>query len=167
MPEAMGRKACPLSTPLRTLTKAGIIGSMLVGQILDILSKCAPVIAALAFATSLLGRWASAPVMPFYILAVLVGLMAVTLAMTKGLSRTFKSKEELGFGRNRDWIAYLGSMKGRPRGLLRLSCFGFAALIISGLNQPYGNLAFAGWFLLIAWGIVNSRYPADLDTVDS
>jgi len=140
---------------------------MSVGQILDILSKRAPVIAALAFATSLLGKWTSAPVLPFYILAVVVGLMALALATTKGLSRIFKSKEELGFGRNRDWIAYLGSMKGRPRGFLRLSCFGFVALIISGLNQPYGNLAFAGWFLLIAWGIANRRYPADLDTVDS
>ena len=88
------------------------------------------------------------------------------LAPTKGLSRIFKSKEELGFGRNRDWIAYLVFMKGRPRGFLRLSCFGFVALIVSGLNQPYGNLAFAGWFLLIAWGIANRRYPADLDTVD-
>ena len=152
---------------LRTLTKAGILRCMSVEQILDILSKRAPVVAVLAFATTLLGRWISAPVLPFYILAVVVGLMAFALAMTKGLSRTFKSKEELGFNRNRDWIAYLGTTKGLPRGFRQLGCFGFVAVIISGLNQPYGNLAFAGYFLVIAWGFANKRYPADLDGADS
>ncbi|MBK9589320.1 MAG: hypothetical protein IPO50_12550 [Sphingomonadales bacterium] len=93
---------------------------MSVGQILDILSKRAPVIAALAFANSLLGKWTSAPVLPFYILAVVVGLMALALATTRVIAHIPIQRGARIWSQS-GLIAYL-FYEGRPRGFLRLSC---------------------------------------------
>jgi hypothetical protein len=139
---------------------------MPVGQFLDVLSKRAPVVAAFAFASSLIGKWTYAPAWLFNVSAIFVGCLTLVLLATRGLSRQFKSKEEQGFRRNRDWIAYGLAVKGMPRGYRRFVLLGFVTIVLSGIQLAYGKLAITGWALVGAWGIVNRRYPADLNNAD-
>jgi hypothetical protein len=126
-------------------------------DLIDVLSKRAPVIAILALLAALIGTWARAPAELLNALAIAVGSLALLLWATRGLPIQFKSREDLGFSRNRDWIAYALAGKGVPRGYYLLGLLGLATMLLSGFNW----LAFAGFMLGVVWGIANCRYPAD------
>lgn len=129
--------------------------------VFDVLSKRAPVIVVVTLITSLFGAWSKAPDWLFNALAIVVGSLALLLWAARGLPRQFKSKEDLGFTRNRDFVAHELAGKGTPRGSYLLGFFGFATILVSGFQTPYGTLAFAGLALSVVWGIVNTRYPSD------
>ncbi len=126
-------------------------------ELIPVLSKRAPVIAGLAMLGALLGTWTRAPDALLSAFAIVVGSLALLLWAGRGRPLQLKSKEGLGFARNRDWITYELTGKGTPRGYYPLGAIGLAAILLSGFNW----LAFAGFMLVVVWGIVNCRYPAD------
>lgn len=125
--------------------------------LIGVLSRQAPWIAVLALLAALLGTWTRASDAFLNTLAIIVGSLALLLWATRGLPLQFKSKEEFGFSRNRDWLAYELTGKGTPRGYYPLGFLGLATILLSGFNW----LAFAGFMLGVVWGIVDCRYPAD------
>jgi hypothetical protein len=143
--------------PLRTLGVRSIEQAMGLGGLINFLSKRAPVIVILALLAALLGTWPRVPAMLLDALAIVVGSLAFLLWVARGLPVQFKSREDLGFTRNRDWIAYQIAGKGTPRGYYPLGALGLVTLVLSGFSW----LAFAGLMLGVVWGIVNCRYPAD------
>jgi len=128
---------------------------------LDMLSKRAPVIAVVSFCAALLGGWTGAPVWLTDDLVIVVGSLAVLLLASRGRRNQFKTAEELGFSRSRDWIAYELAGKGSPPGFYPLCFFGVVTIVLTGIQSPSSKLAWAGLFLGVVWGIVNARYPAD------
>jgi hypothetical protein len=126
-------------------------------ELIGVVSERAPVIAGLALLGALLGTWTRAPDALLNAFAIVVGSLALLLWAARRLQLQFKSKEGLGFARNRDWIAYELTGKGTPRGYYPLGALGLAAILLSGFQW----LAFAGFMLVVVWGIVNCRYPAD------
>jgi len=128
---------------------------------LDMLSKRAPVIVVLALCAALVGGWIDAPVWLTDDLAIIVGSLAVVLLASRGRRNQFKTAEELGFSRSRDWIAYELAGKGSPPGFYPLGFFGIVTIVLTGIQSPSSKLAWAGLFLGVVWGIVNARYPAD------
>ena len=128
---------------------------------MDMLAKWAPVVVIACLIASLIGAWTVAPVRPFNVLGFIVGGMGITLLLARGMRDQFSTKEELGFTRTRDLIAYDLAGKGLPRGSFAL---GFAAWItwfVVGINSDYGWVAFGAFMLAIAWMGANARYPAD------
>ena len=134
---------------------------MAIRALIDTLARRAPMIVILTLAISLAGAWTNAPDRLFIALAICVGSLAIVLFATRGLRHQFKSREGLGFTRNRDMFAYVIAGKGVPRGYYLLGILGGLTIFIVGFQSPYGVLAFAGFMLSVAWGITNARYPSD------
>ena len=134
---------------------------MRVRTFLDILSKRAPAIVGFVFGAALLGAWSEAPVWLANGLAITVAFLALALRAARGRRNQFKTTEELGFMRIRDWIAYELAGKGSPPGSYVLGFFGILTIVLTGFQTPYAMLAWAGLLLSVVWGIVNARYPAD------
>jgi hypothetical protein len=131
------------------------------GEILNILSKRAPAIVILALCAALLGAWTSAPIWLAKGSAIIIGSLALLLLLARGRRHQFKTPDELGFTRNRDWIAYELADKGSPPGFYLLGFFSFLTIFLTGFQSPYAMLAWAGLALGVVWGIVNAHYPAD------
>ena len=156
--------SCPLMSgfdPLRTLGSQAIHRPVRIGAFLDMLSKRAPLIVVLALCAALVGGWTGAPVWMTDDLAIVVGSLAVLLLASRGRRNQFKTAEELGFSRSRDWIAYELAGKGSPPGFYPLCFFGIVTIVLTGIQSPSSKLAWAGLVLGGVWGIVNARYPAD------
>ncbi|HKC01669.1 MAG TPA: hypothetical protein VKC17_00015 [Sphingomicrobium sp.] len=113
------------------------------------------------FGAALLGAWSEAPVWLANGLAITVAFLALALLAARGRRNQFKTTEELGFMRIRDWIAYELAGKGSPPGSYVLGFFGILTIVLTGFQTPYAMLAWAGLLLSVVWGIVNARYPAD------
>ena len=129
-------------------------------MLIDALSRRAPFVVVVTLLVALVGYWTSAPDWLLTALAIAIGSLALMLWATRCLPLQFKSKEELGFTRTRDWLAYELVGKGAPRGYYILGFLG----VITILFTEFQSLAFAGFALGIVWGIVNARYPADRNT---
>ena len=123
------------------------------------LSKRAPRIVVVSLVASLIGAWTSAPAWLFNALAIVVGALA--LALWTARSRQFKPKEDLGFDRNRDLIAYELDGKWTPRGSYLLWFAGFLTIFLTGFQSPYAKLALASLALAVAWSLANAHYPSD------
>jgi hypothetical protein len=105
-------------------------------------------------------RW-NAPHWPFYALTIALLLLAAVLWARRGLARQLKSKEQLGFRRNRDWLSFEAFAKGTPRGYYVLAFVSWFAVVLTGLRFPYGAVAIAGMMLTVAWGEDRRRYPSE------
>ena len=134
---------------------------MPVRTFIDVLSKWAPAVVVASLIASVLGAWTSAPDRLINSLALVVGSLALVLLIARGMREQFRPKEELGFTRMRDLIAYEFSGKGLPRGSYPLAALGMLTWLMTGVQSAYGWLAFSGFALTIAWIKANVRYPAD------
>jgi len=128
---------------------------------IDRLSKRAPSIVVFTLCASLLGAWIEAPVWLPTTLAIVVGGLALLLFAARGRRHGLQGREELGFTRNRHWIAYELAGKGTPPGHYVLAFFGFLTIVLTGFQSSYAMPAWAGFALGIVWGIANRDYPAD------
>ena len=127
------------------------------------LQRRAPIIGGMTLLAAVIGEWSGVPVRILDVSAIAIGSLALALWAVRGLPLQHKSKEELGFTRNRDWFAYELTGKGSPRGFNLLGFLGIATVLLTGFQ----SLAFAGFALIVAWGIVSMRYPNDLNAADS
>jgi hypothetical protein len=127
----------------------------------DMLSEWAPALVLGSLVASLLGVWTNAAEHVFNSLAIIIGGLALALLVARGMREQFRSKEELGFTRTRDLVAYKLAGKGMPRGSYFLAIAGFATWLLTGVQSSYGWLAFSAFALSIAWIKANVRYPAD------
>lgn len=130
-------------------------------QIVKAASDRAPLIVGSALVAAVAGAWSSAPQWPFYALTVALVIFAAVVWARQGLSRQLKSKEALGFSRNRDWLQFELLAKGRPRGYYALAFVSWFALVLTGLRFPYAAVALAGMMLTVAWGEDRARYPSE------
>lgn len=71
--------------------------------------------------------------------------------------------EELDLTPLRDRISYELAGKGTPPGSYLLGFFGFVTIMLTGVQLPYAAPAWAGFFLAVAWGYANARYPTEDD----
>src|SRR4051794_6215128 len=125
------------------------------------LSKRAPVIVVITLCAALVSAWSGAPEWLNNGLAIGVGSLALALLSSRGRQNQFKTAQELGASRSRDWIAYELAGKGSPPGFYPLAFFGIVTIVLTGLQSPSSKPAWAGFFLGVVWGIVNARYPTD------
>lgn len=128
---------------------------------INVLSTWAPAVVVGSLLAALLGAWTVSPEWLFNALALIVGGLALVLLVARGMREQFRPKEELGFTRTRDLIAYELAGKGMPRGSYLLGLAGFFTWIVTGVQSAYGWLAFSGFALTVAWVKANVRYPAD------
>lgn len=134
---------------------------MRIRSFLNVLSKRAPLIAVLALCASLVGAWTGAPVGLINGLAIIVASLAIVLLAARARRNQFTATEELGFTRLRDRIAHELAGQGSPPGFYLLGFFGIITIFLTGFQSPYSNLAWAGFFLGVVWGIATARYAAD------
>jgi len=128
---------------------------------IDVLSTWAPAIVVASLLAALIGAWTVGPEFLFNVLALIVGGLALTLLIVRGMREQFRRKEELGFTRTRDLIAYELAGKGMPRGSYVLGFAGLLTWLATGVQSAYSWLAFSGFALTVAWVKANVRYPAD------
>ena len=129
---------------------------------LNMLSKRAPLIVVLSLCAALVGAWASAPAGLIDALTIIVGSLTIMLLAARGRRRSLMSlSEESDLPSLKDRIEYELAGKGTPPGHYLLGFFGFLTIMLTGLQSPSGMLACAGTALVVVWGIVNARYPAD------
>ena len=88
-------------------------------------------------------------------------MLAAVVWARRGLARQLKSKEQLGFRRNRDRLGLEFFAKGTPRGYHVLAFVSWFGVVLTGLRFPYAAVALAGMALTIAWGEDRRRYPAE------
>ena len=130
-------------------------------KFMEAASARAPIIVGVAIVAAVAGAWLNAPQWPFYALTIALLLLAAVVWARRGPSRQFKSKEQLGFRRNRDWFAFEFFAKGRPRGYCALAFASWFAVVLTGLRIPYAAVAIAGLMLTVAWGQDTLRYPSE------
>ena len=128
---------------------------------IDRLSKAAPGVVVASLIASLVGTWTSGPEWLFNALALIIGGLALLLLVARGMREQFRPKEELGFTRMRDLIAYELAGKGMPRGSYALGVSAIITVFATGVQTAYSWLAFSGFALTVAWIKANVRYPAD------
>ena len=118
-------------------------------------------IVVITLCAALVSAWSGVPEWLTNDLAIGVGSLAVVLLVSRGRRNQFKTAQELSSSRSRDWVAYELAGKGSPPGFYPLGFFGIVTIILTGLQSPSSNLAWAGFLLGVVWGIVNARYPVD------
>lgn len=96
-----------------------------------------------------------------YMIASATALAALTVLLFRSLPHQWRSKEQLGFSRNRDLI-----MDRVTRPGLNYVAFGFGILclvsaFLSGLRFPQLALIFAALLLVGAWSAATYVWPAD------
>lgn len=134
---------------------------MRIGLFVNLLSKRAPLVAVLALCAALVGAWTGAPVWLVNGLAIIVASLALVLLAARARRNQFTTTQGSGFTRLRDRIAHELAGQGSPPGFYLLGFFGIVTIFLTGFQSPYSNLAWAGFFLGIVWGIATARYPAD------
>ena len=134
---------------------------MTLTKIVEAASQRAPVIIGMAIVAAVTGAWWKAPHWPFYPLTIALVLLAAVVWGRRGLARQLKSKEQLGFRRNRDWLAFQLFAKGTPRGYYALAFVSWLAVVLTGLRFPYAAVAIAAMMLTVAWGEDRRRYPSE------
>ena len=130
-------------------------------DIVEAASVRAPVIIGVAIIAAVAGAWSNAPHWPFYALTIALLVLAAVVWARRGLARQLKSKEQLGFQRNRDWFRFEFFAKGTPRGYYALAFVSWFAVLLTGLRFPYAAVAIAGMMLTVAWGEDRRRYPSE------
>jgi len=133
--------------------------------IFDELSKRAPILVNVTFCAALLSAWLNAPDWLNNGLAAIVGLLALALLASRERQTQYRAANDSGSDESRGWIAYELAGNGSPPGFYPLAFFGIVTIILTGLQTSSSRPAWAGLFLIVVWGIVNARYPAE-DTPD-
>jgi len=128
------------------------------------LATKAPFIVLLGLAIAAAGAWLQAQPVVFYILSVLTLFAAIALWAARGACDMIKSKEQLGFTRNRDWWWYEATGKGMPRGFYPLG--GLCLVATLGLRSPYSLLAITCLMLTVSWGMSKRQWPNNSATVE-
>jgi hypothetical protein len=136
-------------------------------QSIEFVSARAPLIVGVSLFAAVLGASTSGPPLVFYLLAILLTVMAAVVWARRGASNLFKSEEQLGFKRNRDEISFRLMAQGTPRGYHALATLCFVALVMTGFRFPYLATVIAGIMLTLAWGEDRRRYPADGPPTDN
>src|SRR4051794_12209382 len=108
------RRPVVFPDPLRMPDSGAIHPSVLVRAFLDALSKRAPMIVVITLCAALLSAWSGAPEWLNNGLAIGVGSLGLVLLASRGRQNEFKTAEELGSSRSKDWIAYELAGKGSP-----------------------------------------------------
>ena len=130
-------------------------------ELVETASNRAPIIVGVAIVVAVAGAWSQAPHWPFYALTFALVLLAAAVWARRGAGQLFKSREQLGFRRNRDWLAFEFLAQGMPRGYYGLAFASWFAVVLAGLRFPYAAVAIAGMLLTVAWGADKRRYPSD------
>ena len=94
----------------------------------------APVIVCAAVVVAVAGAWSSAPEWPFYALTVALLLLAALVWARRGLARQLKSREQLGFRRNRDLLRFELFAQGIPPGYYALAFVSLFGFLLTGLR---------------------------------
>ena len=132
---------------------------MALADIVEAASARAPIIVGVAIIVAVAGAWSNVSHWPFYALAIALLVLAAVVWARRGLTRQLKSKEQLGFRRNREWLGFELFAKGTPRGYYALAFASWFAVVLTGLRFPYAAVALAGMALTVAWGEDRRRYP--------
>lgn len=128
-------------------------------EFVETASVKAPIIISGALVAAVAGAWSRAPAWPFYALAIALFLLSAVVWARRGSARRFKSTEQLGFTRYRDWLRFAFFAEGTPRGYHVLAFVSWFAVVLTGLRFPYAAVALAGMVLTMAWGEDRRRYP--------
>ena len=128
----------------------------------DFLADKAVLLTVAAIVVADIGAALGGPHWPFYGLSLAVLMTAVLVASRRALPRLFRTTEELGFTRNRDWLHYTMELKGTPSGYIPLSIAWFVGAVLTGLHFPYFAVVLASGLLLAAWSGDRRLYPVDL-----
>lgn len=130
-------------------------------RLLDAVSARAPLLIFAALIAAVAGAKLRWPPEPFYVLAIALIPLALALWARRGLARQLKSKEQLGFRRNRDLLRWQFFETGTPRGYWLLSFLAWFGVVLTGLRFPYAGVAIAAMLLTVAWGEDRRRYPSE------
>ncbi|GAA3885172.1 hypothetical protein GCM10022276_00100 [Sphingomonas limnosediminicola] len=134
---------------------------MAFAHIVEAMSSRAPIIIGVAFIAAVAGAWSNASHWPFYALAVVLLVLAAVVWVRRAPARQLKSKEQLGFRRNREWLGFVFFAKGMPRGYYALALVSWLAVVLTGFRFPYAAVALSGTALTLAWGEDRRRYPTE------
>jgi hypothetical protein len=132
----------------------------------DFLADKALVLTVAAIAAADVGAAVGGPHWPFYALALAVLMIALVVASRRALPRLFRTSEQLGFTRNRDWLHYTIELKGTPAGYIPLGIVWFVGGVLTGLHFPYFAVVLASGLLLAAWSGDRRLYPVDVSPAD-
>src|SRR5258708_21750682 len=102
----------------------------------DELSRWAPAIVIAVLIVALIGAWTNGSASVFNALAIVVGLLALVLLVTRGI-RHMRPKESLGFTRKQSVLAYELAGRGMPRASYVLGFAGILTTIVCGFQSPY------------------------------
>jgi hypothetical protein len=133
----------------------------------DFLADRAVVLTVAAIVAADAGAAVGGPHWLFYASALAVLMIAVLVASRRALPRLFRSTEQLGFTRNRDWLHYTIELKGTPSGYIPLSIVWFVGGVLTGLHLRYFAVVLASGLLLAAWSGDRRVYPVDLSPADA
>ena len=133
----------------------------------DFVADKAVVLTVAAIVAADVGASVGGPLWLFYALALLVLVFAALVGSRRALPRLLRTKEQLGFKRNRDWLHYTIELRGTPSGYLLLSIVWFIGCVLTGLRLPYFAVVLASGLLLAAWSGDRRLYPADLPSGDA
>lgn len=133
----------------------------------NFLTRAAAVLVVASIGLADVGAAIGGPQWLFYLLSVVVVILAIIVASRRALPRLLWSTEQLGFSRNRDWLHYIIELKGTPRTYLPLALLWFVGGVLTGLHFPYFGVVLASGVLLAAWAADRRKYPVDFSTADA
>jgi hypothetical protein len=116
-----------------------------------------PALVAIFLGLAVVADWARMIPEIAYFIAGMTVVAAIVLWVRKALPIKFKSKEQLGFKRNRDWAWYEATGHGMPR--LFYPLVALCLLGIFGIDRPYGYVAGACLLLTFTWGLSKRQWP--------
>ncbi|HST37382.1 MAG TPA: hypothetical protein VLK25_12235 [Allosphingosinicella sp.] len=138
-----------------------------VSKLIDRLTEWAPTIVLADLAFAIAAFWSG--IVPAFVIYALSGatvFVALPLAGRRLLSIGFKSREELGFPRNRDAVKFWLFGRGRRDETYGLYLACVSGLILSGWRPPQEYLAFGAAVLAAAWSAATRHWPYEEEKVD-
>lgn len=106
--------------------------------------------------------WTGAiPAILIYGVSAATTLAALVILSFRSLPRHWRSKEQLGFSRNRDLLVNQVRRPGLNNVAFGFSFLCFAAAFLSGFRFPQLALIFAAFLLTAVWSAATYAWPAD------
>lgn len=142
---------------LQTLTVHRILTVMGRANILDGLSRRAPMLVAIGLCASLLGYWTEAALALPYGLAIALSGLALILMGTRGRPRRLtRDPDSVDSG----WLAHELAGNGSPAGTYVLGFFDLLTIALTGFQGVYALPGWAALALTAAWAVSNAHYPS-------